>query len=125
MKLSHRTIARAVTTAVACTASVALAASAQAAVPEAQTSAGALSTYLAANGDHFHTTYDGTDYADYGLTLDGVLALDSAGVGSTESTAALSFVERPPRRLHRRRRHHGVRRSHRQGVAGGRGQPPR
>lgn len=87
-----RTLTRAVTAAVACTASVALAASAQAAVPEAQTSAGALSSYLSGNADHFHTTFDGTEYADYGLTLDGVLALDSAGVGATESAAALAYV---------------------------------
>ncbi len=41
---------------------------------------------------HFHTVFDGTEFADYGLTLDGVIAMDAAGVGDAESARATTFV---------------------------------
>jgi hypothetical protein len=58
----------------------------------AQTGAGVLQRYLAANGNHFHTTFQGTDYPDYGLTLDGVIAMDAAGVGDYRSEQVTSYV---------------------------------
>lgn len=59
----------------------------------AQTGAGVLQRYLAANGNHFHTTFEGTDYPDYGLTLDGVIAMDAAGVGDYRSEQVTSYVK--------------------------------
>jgi hypothetical protein len=58
----------------------------------AQTGAGVLQRYLAANGNHFHTTFDGQDFADYGLTLDGVIAMDAAGVGDYRSEQVTEYV---------------------------------
>ena len=56
------------------------AAQAEQSVP-AQNAGGALQRYLASHDDHFHTVFQGTEFADYGLTLDGVIAMDAAGVG--------------------------------------------
>lgn len=60
--------------------------------PRAKTSGGLIQRYLAAHGSHFSTVFDGTEFADYGLTLDGVLAMDSAGVGDYRSEKATAFV---------------------------------
>ncbi|WP_161988552.1 hypothetical protein [Pedococcus bigeumensis] len=70
---------------------------AAAALPETSTdptlvAAGFLERELATGGHHFSQTFDGVDYADYGLTLDGVLALDAAGAGQTEATAATAYA---------------------------------
>src|SRR6187399_1686415 len=46
----------------------------------AQYAAGSLQRYLTAHDHHFHTVFQGTEFADYGLTLDGVIAMDAAGV---------------------------------------------
>ncbi len=56
--------------------------------PRAQTSAGVVQRYLAAHGSHFATS----GYPDYGLTLDAVLAMDSAGVGDYRSGKATAYV---------------------------------
>ena len=45
---------------------------------------------LAAGGGHF--VYDGTDYADIGLTIDAILGLDAAGVGQTQAAASTKYV---------------------------------
>jgi len=58
----------------------------------AQTGAGVLQRYLAANGNHFHTTFNGEEFADYGLTLDGVIAMDAAGVGDYRSEKVTEYV---------------------------------
>lgn len=60
--------------------------------PRAQTSAGVVQRYLAAHGSHFSTVFDGKAYPDYGLTLDGVIAMDSAGVGDYRSEQATKYV---------------------------------
>lgn len=60
--------------------------------PRAQTSAGVVQRYLAAHGSHFSTVFDGKAYPDYGLTLDGVIAMDSAGVGDYRSGQATTYV---------------------------------
>ncbi|WP_460967125.1 hypothetical protein [Pedococcus soli] len=54
--------------------------------------AGFLERELAAGGHHLSVSFDGVDYADYGVTLDAVLALDAAGAGQTEAAAATKFV---------------------------------
>jgi len=58
----------------------------------AQNAAGSLQRYLATHDHHFHTVFDGTEFPDYGLTLDGVIAMDAAGVGDAESARATTFV---------------------------------
>ena len=58
----------------------------------AQYAAGSLQRYLTAHDHHFHTVFQGTEFADYGLTLDGVIAMDAAGVGNAESARATTFV---------------------------------
>ncbi|MEP6814324.1 MAG: hypothetical protein ABI873_02095 [Marmoricola sp.] len=60
--------------------------------PRAQTSGGVIQRYLAAHGSHFSTVFGGTEFPDYGLTLDGVLAMDSAGVGDYRSGKATDYV---------------------------------
>ena len=67
------------------------AAQAEQSVP-AQNAGGALQRYLATHDHHFHTVFDGTEFPDYGLTLDGVIAMDAAGVGDAESARATTFV---------------------------------
>lgn len=54
----------------------------------AQVSAGVLQRALADNGSHFETA----GFPDYGLTLDAVLAMDSAGVGDYRSEKATTYV---------------------------------
>jgi hypothetical protein len=58
----------------------------------AQTGAGVLQRYLASHANHFHTTFNGTNYPDYGLTLDGVIAMDAAGVGDYRSGQVTAYV---------------------------------
>lgn len=65
---------------------------AEAALPEQSTSAGRLGQYLYYNAHHFATVFDGTSYPDYGLTVDGVLAMDAAHVGQAESVRATEYV---------------------------------
>jgi len=50
--------------------------------------AGFLERELVADGHHLKNS----GYPDYGLTLDAILALDAAGAGQTEATAALTYV---------------------------------
>ncbi len=76
---------------VAALAMVPSAAQAEQSVP-AQNAGGALQRYLAAHANHFHTVYDGTEYPDYGLTLDGVIAMDASGVGDTQSARSTTYV---------------------------------
>lgn len=64
------------------------AAPAHAATPDGSTAAHFLTSQLAASGDHFVSS----GYPDYGLTIDGVLALDAAQTGQTEAKAAASYV---------------------------------
>jgi hypothetical protein len=54
----------------------------------AQHSAGALQRYLTTHGHHFTNS----GFPDYGLTLDGVIAMDAAGVGDTESALTTTYV---------------------------------
>jgi hypothetical protein len=70
---------------------------AAAALPETSTdptlvAAGFLQRELAAGGHHLSQSFGGTDYPDYGLTLDAILALDAAGAGQTEAAAATQYV---------------------------------
>jgi hypothetical protein len=65
---------------------------AEAAQPEQSTSAGRLGQYLYYNADHFSQTFDGQSFADYGLTVDGILAMDSAHVGQNEAVRATDYV---------------------------------
>ena len=58
----------------------------------AQNAAGSLQRYLATHEHHFHTVFEGQEFPDYGLTLDGVIAMDAAGVGDAESARATTFV---------------------------------
>lgn len=51
-----------------------------------------LASQLAAGGHHFSTSFDGTDYADYGLTNDAILALASTGAGQTEMNNAANYM---------------------------------
>ncbi len=51
-----------------------------------------LARQLADNGHHFSVDYGGTLYDDYGLTLDGVLALDATGVAKKEAMASTHYV---------------------------------
>ena len=67
------------------------AAQAEKSVP-AQNAGGSLQRYLTTHDHHFHTFFDGTEFPDYGLTLDGVIAMDAAGVGDAESARATTFV---------------------------------
>jgi hypothetical protein len=50
--------------------------------------AGFLERELVADGHHLKNS----GYADHGLTLDAILALDAAGAGQDEATAAMAFV---------------------------------
>jgi hypothetical protein len=52
-----------------------------------------LQNQLATGGHHLSTTFDGTAYADAGLTADAVLALDAAGTGQTEAARATTWLE--------------------------------
>ncbi|WP_148043315.1 prenyltransferase/squalene oxidase repeat-containing protein [Flexivirga caeni] len=69
-----------------------LAAPAHAVAPDGSTAAHFLATQLASGGDHFSVSSGGTSYADYGLTIDGVLGLDTLGSGQTEAARAASYV---------------------------------
>jgi hypothetical protein len=60
--------------------------------PRAETSGGVIQRQLAASGSHFSTVFNGTEFPDYGLTLDGILAMDSAGVGDYRSEKATDYV---------------------------------
>lgn len=71
---------------------IAVAAPASAATPDATTGAHFLASELAAGGDHFSTSAGGSSYPDYGLTIDGVLGLDSAQSGQSEAKAAASYI---------------------------------
>ncbi len=57
-----------------------------------EAAAGYLARELAAGGHHFSVTFDGTAYADYGVTADAVLALDAAGAGQTEAAATTRYL---------------------------------
>lgn len=61
---------------------------AHAAIPDGSTAGHFLATQLAAGGDHFSVS----GYADYGLTIDGVLALDSAHTGQREAARAAAYI---------------------------------
>ncbi len=66
---------------------------AAAALPETSTdptlvAAGFLERELAVGGHHL----ENYGYPDYGLTIDAVLALDAAGAGQTEATAATQYI---------------------------------
>jgi hypothetical protein len=63
------------------------AAQAETSVP-AQNAAGALQRYLTTHDDHFTNS----GFADYGLTLDAVIAMDAAGVGDAQSARSTTFV---------------------------------
>lgn len=66
---------------------------AQAAAPlRAQTGAGVLSRYLQGDDWHFYVNDGEDEVPDYGLTLDGVIALDASGVGDQASAKAAQFV---------------------------------
>jgi hypothetical protein len=51
-----------------------------------------LEEQLRAGGHHFSVDVAGTLYPDYGVTADAVLALDAAGTGQTEATAATAYL---------------------------------
>lgn len=57
----------------------------------AEAAAGWLATQLV-DGDHLEVTFDGTSYADYGLTADAVLALDAAGVAQDAAARATGYL---------------------------------
>ncbi|MFC6706000.1 hypothetical protein [Flexivirga alba] len=71
---------------------IAVAAPASAATPDASTGAHFLASELAAGGDHFSVSSGGTNYADYGLTIDGILGLDAAQTGQAEAQRAASYI---------------------------------
>lgn len=55
--------------------------------------AGFLQRQLAEGGRHHLTSsFGGTAYPDYGLTIDAVLALDAAGAGQSEAAAATAYL---------------------------------
>lgn len=74
--------------ALACAGLTGIAAPAHAATPDSANAAHFLTSQLAASGHHFESS----GYADYGLTIDAVLGLDSAQSGQTEATAAAADV---------------------------------
>ncbi|WP_265444636.1 hypothetical protein [Flexivirga meconopsidis] len=74
--------------------SLALAAPAHAATPDAGTAGSFLSAQLAAGGDHFSTSAGGQQYPDYGLTIDAVFALDAARVGQQEAKKAAAYINK-------------------------------
>lgn len=66
--------------------------SAQAATSPEVGAASYLVSQLAAGDHHLSTTYDGTAYADYGLTDDAILALAAGGAGQTEMNRAADYM---------------------------------
>jgi hypothetical protein len=60
----------------------------------AQAAAGWLARQMV-NGERFETTYDGTIYADYGLTIDALLAFAATGVADTQGASALAWLSQP------------------------------
>lgn len=74
--------------------SIAMAAPATAATPDASTGGHFLAAQLAAGGDHFSVSSGGTDYTDYGLTIDGILGLDAAQTGQAEAQRAASYISK-------------------------------
>lgn len=58
----------------------------------AQAAAHFLAGQLAAGGDRIQTTYDGTTYDDYGLTIDTILGLDSTGYGATQAGRSTAWI---------------------------------
>lgn len=73
-------------------AGLAAAAPAHAATPDSGTAAHFLAAELAAGGHHFSVSAGGSSYTDYGLTIDGVLGLDSARSGQAEAARAASYI---------------------------------
>ncbi|HWC20702.1 MAG TPA: prenyltransferase/squalene oxidase repeat-containing protein [Flexivirga sp.] len=71
---------------------IAVAAPAHAAAPDATSGAHFLASELAAGGDHFSVSSGGASYADYGLTIDGILGLDAARTGQAEAQRAASYI---------------------------------
>lgn len=65
---------------------------AQAATTPEVGAASYLVSQLAAGGHHLSTTFDGTPYADYGLTNDAILALATTGAGQTEMGRAADYM---------------------------------
>ena len=61
---------------------------AQAATTPEVGAASYLVSQLAAGGHHLSTTFDGTPYADYGLTNDAILALATTGARRPAAFAA-------------------------------------
>jgi cell division septation protein DedD len=57
-----------------------------------EAAAGYLARELASGGHHFSVDVGGTLYADYGVTADAVLALDAAGAGQAEASAATKYL---------------------------------
>lgn len=70
----------------------AAAAPARAAQPDGATGAHFLAQQLAAGGDHFSVSAGTASYADYGLTIDAILGLDSARTGQSEAQRAAAYV---------------------------------
>lgn len=73
-------------------AALSTAAPAHAATPDGSTSGHYLSSRLASGGDHFSTSYGGKSYPDYGLTIDGVLGLDTLQTGQGEAAKAAAYI---------------------------------
>lgn len=72
----------------------AAAAPARAAQPDGTTGAHFLAQQLAAGGDHFSVSAGTASYADYGLTIDAILGLDSARTGQSEAQRAAAYVSK-------------------------------
>lgn len=60
--------------------------------PSSDSSAHFLTAQLSAGGDHLSVAAGGQTYADFGLTIDAILALDSAKTGQSEAAKAASYV---------------------------------
>lgn len=67
---------------------LAAAAPAHAAAPDGSTAGHFLASQLRSGGDHFSVS----GYADYGLTIDGVLGLNTLRTGQTEAARAAAYV---------------------------------
>lgn len=51
-----------------------------------------LAAQLAAGGDRIQTSFDGTAYDDYGLTIDTILGLDSTGYGAAQADRSTAWI---------------------------------
>ena len=87
MQITRFTAAVITAAALALVAPAAAPAQAEQSVP-AQNAGGSLQRYLTAHEDHFTNS----GFADYGLTLDGVIAMDASGVGDTQSARSTTYV---------------------------------